>query len=90
MPEVKASTFREELSKLGYLCRPRTAKRAHVCSADGCIEMIPAGKSYQEVVKGGGEMSWMKFPDRVHDDDVCLQTYLEMLQSASLRYRTHL
>ncbi len=89
MPEVKASTFQEELAKLGYLCRPRTAKRTHFCSADGCIEAIPVGESYLEVVKGGGGMSWLKYPDRVHDD-VCLRTYLGMLQSASLRYRTHL
>jgi len=56
----------------GYIATLRKARTAKKCPA--CGFLIEPGQEYYEVVKGGGGLGWIKFPDHVHPE--CLYGYL--------------
>jgi hypothetical protein len=60
------------LVEKGYIATLRKARKAHKCHV--CDSAINPGSCYYSVVKGGGGLGWLKFPDRVHLD--CLEDYL--------------
>ena len=63
----------KEVRRNGYIATLRQARKGHKCS--GCGFPIEPGQEYYEVVAGGGELGWIKFPDRCHYG--CLNQYLE-------------
>ena len=60
------------LVEKGYIATLHKARKRHKCHA--CGYPIEPGNYYYSVVKGGGGLGWLKFPDRVHTD--CLEDYL--------------
>lgn len=57
----------------GYIATRRTARKGHKCTQ--CGMPIEPKEEYYEVVRGGGGLGWLKFPERVHID--CLGELLE-------------
>ena len=75
--KVKAmeSTQHTEMSTIyraGYICELRTARvSTHTCAV--CKQVILKGAAFYTIVKGGGGLGWLKFPDRAHP--ACLDDY---------------
>jgi len=55
----------------GYIATPHKARKRHSCRV--CGYPIELGSHYYSLVKGGGGLGWLKFPDRVHTN--CLEDY---------------
>ena len=59
--------------KNGFVATLRKARRCHQCQVGE--QPIEAGEDYYSIVKGGGGLGWLKFPDRCHID--CLDRYFK-------------
>lgn len=59
--------------KNGFIATLRRARRYHQCRV--CEQPIAVGEAYYSLVKGGGGLGWLKFPDRCHID--CLDGYFK-------------
>jgi len=62
----------KEIRRNGYVATLRKARKGHKCSA--CGFPIEPDQEYYEVVKGGGGLGWLKFPEHCHTG--CLENYL--------------
>ena len=67
----------EEIRCNGYIATPRRARKEHKCS--GCGYPIGPKQEYYEIVKGGGGLGWLKFPERCHFD--CASEFLDARRS---------
>lgn len=56
----------------GHIITPMVARKEYKCAK--CGLPIKPKRGYCEIVKGGGGLGWLKFPDRVHPN--CLAEYL--------------
>jgi len=61
-----------EVRRNGYIATLRKARTGKKCAA--CGFPIESGQEYYVVVRGGGGLGWLKFPDHVHPE--CLDAYL--------------
>jgi len=61
-----------EIRRNGYIATLRRARKGHTCRE--CRQPIQPEQEYYEVVKGGGGLGWLKFPDRCHPR--CIEDYL--------------
>ena len=62
-----------ELRASGYIAKLHKARKGFKCCQ--CGNPIEPGSEYYSVVRGGGGLGWIKFPDRCHPD--CLEQYLK-------------
>jgi hypothetical protein len=64
--------MKTKIAERGFIAELHTARNGHKCHA--CGLPIEIGSHYYSVIKGGGGLGWLKFPDRAHIE--CLEGYL--------------
>jgi hypothetical protein len=55
----------------GFIVDRQIARKYHDCAF--CNFMIDPREEYFSIIKGGGGLGWIKYPDRVHLH--CLESY---------------
>ncbi len=65
------SILKKQIFRGGYICDLRQGQKDHTCVV--CKKLIPHDEYYYSIIKGGGGLSWLKQPDRVHA--ACLDRY---------------